>query len=218
MKIDIYSDIVCPWCYVGERRFARALAALPDAAEIEVVFRPFQLDPQAPDAPVPVREQLARKFGALADAMTRRVNDAAAEEGIVMDWDRALAANTRTAHRLLRLAREEHGPAVQRDLAERLFAAHFSEGRDVSDHAQLTALAAAAGMNERRVREYLASGEGAEALEAELRHARAIGVTAVPTFVFAERFAVAGAQPVATFLEVLEEVRRRMTDEAGALP
>ena len=104
MKVEIYSDVACPWCYIGERRFERALAAFPGGHEIEVTFRPFQLDPNAPAAGVPMSEYLAKRFGRPEDAMLSRVTQAAAGEHITMDWDRAIAVNTRTAHRLLRLA------------------------------------------------------------------------------------------------------------------
>ena len=209
MKIEIYSDLVCPWCYVGEKRFARALAGLQPAENVEVSFRPFQLDPNAAATPAPVTEYLQRRFGALAAAATQRVTEAAAEEGITMNWDRAVAVNTRTAHRLLRLAHVEYGSKVQLDLAERLFAAHFTDGANLADHDELSDRAVAAGMDEQRVREYLASGEGGDEVDGELEHARAIGVTAVPTFVFDGRYAVSGAQPAETFTDVLVEVRRR---------
>ncbi len=208
MKVEIYSDVVCPWCYIGERRFERALAAFPGAAEVEVVFRPYQLDPSTPETAQPIAEYLQRRFGRPAGGMMAQVGAAAAGEGITVDWDRALAVNTRTAHRLLRLAEREYGPAVQRALMDRLFDAHFSRGGDVSDHAQLTELAAAAGMDADRVRAYLASGEGAEELEAEFAEARALGVQAVPTFVFDGQYVVEGGQPASTFLQVLEEVQR----------
>lgn len=209
MKVEIYSDVACPWCYIGKRRFESALAAFPSAAEVEVVHRPFLLDPAAPDAPVPMPLHLERKFGALASSMLARVTDAAAAEGIVMDWDSALAASTRAAHRLVLLAGSEYGPEVERRLVDELFAAYFTRGTDVSDHAALAALGESVGMEEARVREYLASNEGAAELEAELGRARMVGVTAVPTFVFDGRYAVPGAQPSETFLEVLEEIRRR---------
>jgi predicted DsbA family dithiol-disulfide isomerase len=209
LKVEIYSDVVCPWCYIGERRFERARAAFPGGREIDVVFRPFQLDPGAPEAGVPIARYLATRFGRPVDSMLARVTEAAAGEGITMDWDRAIAVNTRTAHRLLRLAELEYGPAVQHALVEKLFDAHFTRGGNVADHAQLTALATSVGMDAERVRAYLDSGEGSAELEAELDHARQLGVQAVPTFVFDGRYAVEGGQPASVFLRVLEEVERR---------
>lgn len=209
MKVEIYSDVACPWCYIGKRRFEAALAAFPDAGDVEVVHRPFLLDSAAPETPVPMPQHLEKKFGVLAKSMLARVTEAAAAEGIEMDWDAALAANTRTAHRLARLARLEYAPGVQRALMEGLYSAYFTRGADVSDDGQLAAIAVSAGMDEERVRDYLASDEGEAELDADLARAREIGVTAVPTFVFDGRYAVPGAQPTETFLEVLEEVRRR---------
>jgi predicted DsbA family dithiol-disulfide isomerase len=209
MKVEIYSDVVCPWCYIGERRFARAVTEFPDRGEVEVVFRPYQLDPGAPETAAPLTDYLEKRYGAAASGMRGRVSDVAAGEGIEVNWDRALSVNTRTAHRLLRLAEREYGAEVQRALLEALFAAHFTHGGDVADHAQLTGLAASVGMDPGRIAEYLASDEGARELEAELDGARARGVTAVPTFVFDGRYVVEGAQPTAVFLDVLRQVRER---------
>ncbi|HEX6051947.1 MAG TPA: DsbA family oxidoreductase [Gemmatimonadaceae bacterium] len=216
MKVEIYSDIVCPWCYIGERRFARALAAFPGGDEIDVVFRPFQLDPAAPETAVPHMEYLAKRFGGRpVDGMLLRVTEAAAGEGITMDWDRAIAVNTHTAHRLLRLAEREYGTAVQRALVEKLFDAHFSQGGNVADHAQLTELAVSVGMDAERVRAYLESDEGAGELGAELDAARQLGVQAVPTFVFDGQYVVEGGHPASVFLRVLEEVERRAASSAS---
>src|SRR5687767_13003626 len=103
MKVEIYSDVVCPWCYIGEKRFERALAAYPGAEAVEVIFRAYQLDPAAPPRAIPLRRYLERRFGAPADGMTKQVSAAAAGEGIEIDWDRALAVSTRQAHRLMGL-------------------------------------------------------------------------------------------------------------------
>lgn len=218
MKVEIYSDIVCPWCYIGERRFARALSGFPHADDVEIVFRPFQLDPGAPTAAVPTAQHLAARYGARAEAMMQNVTQVGASEGITFRFDRALAVNTRTAHRLLRLAEREHGPAVQRALAERLFDAYFTQGADIGDQAQLVALAASAGMDAERARAYLASGEGDAELGAELEEARALGVQAVPTFVFDGQYVVEGGQPASVFLQVLEEVERLGKAAAVATP
>jgi len=216
MKVEIYSDVVCPWCYIGERRFARALAAFPQADRVDIVYRSYQLDPEAPAQAVPLKQYLARRFGAAVDGMLARVTQTAAAEGIVMDWDRALSVNTLTAHRLLGLAEREYGAAVQRALFEKLFEAHFTRGVDVADHEQLADLAASVGMDRARVRAYLASDEGLAETREALEHARRIGVRAVPTFVFDGEFAVEGAQPASVFLQVLEEVAsRNAPGEAG---
>jgi predicted DsbA family dithiol-disulfide isomerase len=211
MKVEIYSDIVCPWCYIGERRFERALAAHPGAGEVEVVFRPYQLDPAAPTEAYPLKRYLEKRFGGPAEGMTKQVGAAAAGEGIQIDWDRALAVNTLRAHRLLRIAETEYGNGVQRALAEKLFAAHFTAGGDVSDTELLTELATSVGMDEIRVRSYLGSDEGVAELEAELEGARRLGVRAVPTFVIEGQYVVQGAQSASVFLQALEEVEKRLS-------
>ena len=206
MKIEIYSDIACPWCYIGERRLERALAALPPRERIDVVFRPYQLDPDAPQTAVPLTQYLERRFGARKDGMLAAVNHAAEGEGITMAWDRALSVNTRTAHRLLQWALLEGGPEVQRKLAAELFALHFTRGGHVADVEQLAAAAASAGLDAEGARAYLISDEGVRELESELDRARELGITSVPTFVIDGRYAIQGAQPTSTFVRVLEQL------------
>ncbi len=213
MKVEIYSDIACPWCYVGERRFARALAAFPQANRVEVVFRPYQLDPTLPDDPVPLSQRLLEKFGAQVDAVTQQVESAAAGEGIDLRFDRAQAVNTLTAHRLLRLAEREYGPEIQQKLAEKLFEAHFTNGSNVADPQLLTELAVAAGLERERVVTYLASDEGLTEVRDEIVRAQRLGIRAVPTFVVDGKYAIQGAQPISTFLQLLEEIHQ---DTAGS--
>lgn len=216
MKVEIFADITCPWCYIGERRFQKALAQFADADTVDVVHRPFQLDPTAPAEARPLSEYLARRFGAIAEPMTHRVSTVAEQEGIRINWERALSANTRDAHRLLRLAGTEYGPAVQQALLEALFAAHFTHGQDVSDHETLVQLAGEAGIDADRATAYLAGKEGKREVEQELEQAYAMGIRGVPLFVFDDLYAVEGAQPTETFLQALEEVRRRSLDETPA--
>ena len=207
MKVEIYSDISCPWCYIGEKRFAAALASFAEE-DVEVVFRPYQLDPGASTTPRPLTDALREKFGANVQQMLGRVTEAARGEGIETRWDDAIAVNTLAAHRLLRLALREYGPAVQRALAERLFDAHFTRGCNVGDPALLTELAVAAGMNRERVRGYLESDEGLVETRDEIDQARQLGIRAVPTFVFEDQYMVEGGQPSAVFADVLRQVSR----------
>lgn len=215
MKVEIYSDIACPWCYIGERRFMRALAAYPKADEVEVVFRSYQLDPSTPEEPMPMKEYLERRFGRPVEGMLSQVSENARGEGIEMVWDRAVAVNTLTAHRLLRLAEVEYGATLQRALAEKLFEAYFTRGGNIADHGLLTELAVSVGIDEARVRDYLASGEGLEETKAALDAAQQLGIRAVPTFVFEGKFAVQGAQSASTFLQALEEVARQTAQVGG---
>lgn len=208
MNVDIYSDIVCPWCYIGERRFARALAGFPQAGDVRLVHRPYQLDPGAPAAPVPLTTYLETRFGPDWRQRLGAVTEAAAGEGISIAWDKAVSVNTRTAHRLLGLAEREHGPEVQRALLERLFDLHFAQGGNVADVDQLVEAAAAVGMDRAHVASYLASEAGAAQLETELAQASALGIRAVPTFVFEGRWVVQGAQSSDHFLQALTETAR----------
>jgi predicted DsbA family dithiol-disulfide isomerase len=211
MKVEIYSDVACPWCYIGKRRFERALAAFPGAGEVEVVYRPYQLDPTAAATARPLMEALAEKFGPGAASKMGSVADAARAEGVTMDFGTALAANTLAAHRLLRLAEHEYGPEAQHALAESLFEAQFARGADIGDPEVLAGLASAAGMDAARAAAYLASDEGVAEVKSEIRGAQQLGVSAVPTFVFEGRYGVQGAQPASSFLQTLEAVARETT-------
>ena len=215
MKVEIYSDVACPWCYIGKARFERALGAFPGADEVEVVYRPYQLDPSAPTKAEPMLQYLERRFGPRARTLADNVAENGRSEGLVMDYDRGLAVNTLDAHRLMRLAEQEHGPEVQRAVAEGLFEAHFSTGRDIADPDVLAEIAADAGMDAQRVREYLASDEGTREVQAEIATAQQLGISAVPTFVFEEKYAVQGAQPTSTFLQALEAVAREAVENGG---
>lgn len=217
IPIEIWSDVACPWCAIGERRFFRALDARPDRDAFAVVFRPFELDPEAPAPGEPLRERLTRRYGFRAEGMMRQAGAVATAEGFAVDWERALAARTHDAHRLLAVAIREYGEGTQRRLAERLFSAQFELGADVSSADELTRLAVAAGMDESRVRRLLASDEGEAEIQADIERAARLGIHSVPTFVFDGRFAVAGAQPSELFAELLEEVASEV-DRARSAP
>jgi predicted DsbA family dithiol-disulfide isomerase len=216
LKLEVWSDIACPWCYVGKRRFERALSAFPKAAEVEVVYRPYQLDPSAPTTASSHREYLNRRYGPDSARMDARVAGVGADEGIAFDFDRALHVNTLDGHRLLRLADLRYGSEVQLALAEKLFAARFTEGGNVGDREQLVALAAAVGMDRERAAAYLASDEGTKDVLAQIEDAQALGVSSVPTFVFEDQWAVTGAQETSTFLRVLEQIAAQTSEHGDA--
>lgn len=217
MRVEIYSDIACPWCYIGKRRFDRALAAFPGGKDVEVVFRPYQLVPEAPMEATPHRAWLNERYGPQSRQMDDRVAALGAREGITYDFDKALHVNTLHAHRLLWLAGREYGAAVQGDLKERLLAAHFADGVDVADHAQLTEVAVAAGLDRDRVAAFLSTEEGTQEVREEIADAQRVGVTAVPTFVFEGQWAVQGAQETSVFLGALEQISAKLAEaEAGS--
>ena len=207
MKVEIWSDVVCPWCYIGKRRFEAAKATFEEETgeTIEVVYRPFMLDPTAPEDALPVRTVYEKKFGGAqaAQEILDRVTSEAAGEGLAFRMDIALRANTLAAHRLLVLAERE---GCQIELKERLMAAYFTEGINVGDTDQLVAYAEEVGIDPETARAWL-EGEGGRAEVADsLEFAAANGLASVPTYVFDRRVAVPGAQPSDVFARILSRV------------
>ncbi len=207
MRIEVWSDVVCPWCYIGKRRLERALETFEHADAVEVVFRSFELDPAAPrQATEPVVEVLARKYGGgveNARAMMDRVTEVANAEGLEYHLDRTLRGNTVDAHRLLHLALDEHGAQVQNALKEALLAAYFTRVEDVADTEVLRRVAVDTGLDPARVDQVLAGHEYVDAVREDVAQARAFGASGVPFFVVDRRYGVAGAQPVEVLVEVL---------------
>lgn len=215
MRLEIFSDVVCPWCYIGKRRFDRAVTNLASAGInliLEVNYRPFQLDPTAPiGAPSPVRDAYAKKFGSQerADEILKHVTTVAATEGIYFQMDIAIRANTSRAHRLIALAQTTELDHTK--LKESLMIAYFCEGRDVSNIDTLIDIAAAFGLDHAQVSEMLNSEQSSQQLDADLSRARELGVTAVPTYVFNEQWSVPGAQDSETFEGVLKKLIQQET-------
>lgn len=207
MLVEIFSDVVCPWCYIGKRRFESALSEYEAATgdEVEIQYRPFMLDPTAPVEAQPVRKAYEKKFGGpeAAQRILDTVTNEAAGEGLEFNMDIAQRANTRSAHRLLVLA-EQRG--CQTELKELLMQAYFTDGVDVGDPAKLLACGVAAGLDEGEARAWLDANSGDEDVEASLAFCAENGITSVPTYVFDRRVAVPGAQPVATFARILERI------------
>lgn len=216
MQVEIYSDVVCPWCYIGKRRLEAALGRF--GGDVEVIWRPYQLDPHAPLEATPVLDAYARKFGgaARAAAIVGRVTDLAAAEGLEFRLEEAWRANTFDAHRLLRAALDQGGAALQGALAERLFRAYFTEGLDVSRAEVLERLGDEVGVPVDVRRGVLDGDQATLDVRAELDGALDRGVTAVPTFLFAGVWAVPGAQEPDTFLQVLRRAEERLVTTARA--
>ena len=205
MRIEIWSDVVCPWCYIGKRRLETALAGFPHADDVEIVYRSFQLDPAAPRVPEQtVAEHLGAKYGGGPEAgrqMVERTEAVAAEEGLLFRLGEAQRANTVDAHRLLHLALEE---GRQAELKEALLAAYFARGESMGDHAVLRRVAVDAGLDPARVDAVLASDEFTDAVHADIAQARAYGANGVPFFVVDQRYGVSGAQPTEVFAQLLD--------------
>ncbi|MCW2855421.1 MAG: DsbA family oxidoreductase [Marmoricola sp.] len=211
MRIEIWSDVVCPWCYIGKRRLETALATfgtVPGERGVEIVWRSFQLDPSAPAVPVEsVAESLGRKYGGgpeAGKAMIDRVEAVAAEEGLLFRHHASSRANTVDAHRLLHLALESGGADLQGRLKEALLSAYFVEAENVADHATLARIATTAGLDAGRVADVLAGNEYADAVEADIREAAGLGATGVPFYVIDRRYGISGAQSADVFTDVLE--------------
>ena len=208
MEIEIWSDVVCPWCWIGTRHLQEALATFPHADEVEVVYRSFLLDPSAPvGGTEPTLDVLARKYGggrAGAEQMVDRVEAVAAEAGLLMRLRETVSYSTVDAHRVLHLALEQGGPALQRQVKEAFLAAHFTEARNLGDHAVLRATAVAAGLDGADVDAVLASDRFTEEVFADVARAQAYGATGVPFTVVDRAYGVPGAQPAAAFTQVLE--------------
>lgn len=204
MEIDIYSDVVCPWCYIGARRLARALES--DPGPVTLRWRAFQLDPSAPTTPQPVIDALAPKFGGpdRVRGVFERTTAVAASEGLEFHFDRAVIANTFDAHRLIWFA---GSAGKQADVVEALHRAHFTEGLDVASPWVLASVANSVDLDGAAA--FLSSDAGVAEVRADLDNARELGITGVPAFVFAGKYLVTGAQDPSTLRGALDEVRRR---------
>lgn len=206
MRVEIWSDVVCPWCYIGKRRFETALAAFPHRDEVEVVWRSFELDPGAPREKVgDYAELLSQKYGfpvAEGQRMIDTMTATAAVEGLDFRFDRARVGNTFDAHRLLHLA---HVRGVQDAVKERLVLATFTEGEPIGDHEALVRLVAEAGLDVDEARAVLASDRFAAEVRADEAQARAYGISGVPFFVVDGKYGVSGAQPAEALAQVLAQ-------------
>lgn len=206
MRIEIWADVVCPWCYIGKRRLEKAVAGFEHADEVEVVYRSYELDPFAPEVGTESTVTvLGRKFGADeagTRAMMARADEVAAGEGLTFAHADALHARTLTAHRLLHLAKAE---GRQHELMEQVLAAYFTRGESLGDHDVLRKAAAEAGLDAGRVDEVLAGDEYRDEVMADVAQARAYGSSGVPFFVLDGRFGISGAQPTELFEQALEQ-------------
>jgi len=206
MQLEIWSDIACPWCYVGKRRLEAALARFEHRDEVFVTWRSFELDPTAPPERRGERAaRLAEKYGTTieqARAMERQLTDVAAAEGLDFRFDRARSGNTFDAHRIVHLGLE-HG--LQDATKERLLRGYFTEGELISDHATLARLAVEVGLGADEVRDTLAGDRYAEQVREDERTAQRLGIRAVPTFVIDRALGASGAHPSDELLELLHQ-------------
>jgi predicted DsbA family dithiol-disulfide isomerase len=206
MTVEIWSDVICPFCYIGKRKFEMALAQLPQRDRIEVVWRSFQLQPDTKTDPTRNAVQnLAEKKGWTLDATRQAMADVSARAklvGLTFDYERTVVANTFDAHRLAHYAStEDRGDAMH----ERLFKAYFVDGQNIADHAVLTTLAASAGLLAADANTVLRTGQFAVDVRRDIDQAAQFGIHAVPFFVFNRKYAVSGAQDSTVFLQAMEQ-------------
>jgi predicted DsbA family dithiol-disulfide isomerase len=216
LTVEIWSDVVCSWCYVGKRHLETALAELPDRDAVELVWRSFELDPTLPADAGGADEELARRRGISleeARAMHEETERMGEELGIRFDFARARRGNTFDAHRVLHMARDE---GRQREVLERLLSAYFADGVPIGDRAALAVSAAQAGMDERAVRAMLGSDAYASAVRDDEQEAAMLGITAVPFFVIDRRYGLPGAHPPETIRAAIDRAREERARPAGS--
>jgi predicted DsbA family dithiol-disulfide isomerase len=212
MEVEIWADVVCPWCYLGKRHFEQALDSFDHADKVQVVYRSFELDPAAPrGVTTPTVEVLAEKYGMTPDRARqaqRQMEERATADGLTFRMDGLRSGNTKDAHRLLHLAKASDR---QGELMERLQRAYFTEQDSIFDPEALTRLAVEAGLDRGDVADVLATDRYADHVETDEAMARSLGATGVPLFVIDRRYGISGAQPAETITGVLE----RAWSEAG---
>ena len=209
MKIEIWSDIACPWCYIGKRRFEAALAAFPHRDEVDVRWRSFQLDPSLPDHYEGTEVQyLSERKGIDPEqlaGMLEQVTVQAAGEGLSYDYDSLVVANSFSAHRLIHLARAEGGEAAADAAKEALLSAHFEKGQDIGSPDTLAEIGGRVGVDLERVRAMLSGEEFTEDVNADIAQARSLGISGVPFFVLDDKYGISGAQPTDLFASALDQ-------------
>lgn len=213
VKVSVFADIACPWCYIGVTRFERAAASvsLATGTSFEMTFRAYELDPDTPSDGMPLVDALRESHGGEADAIVRRVETAGRDDGLEFDFAAAVRANTHDAHRLLTWAAEHAGPGAQRDLMHELWRAHFAEGADVADHDTLAARAGLVGLDLALVDDVLTGGVAADEVRLQRETAVELGIESVPTFVLGDTWVINGTQRQ----EALERALTELVTSAG---
>jgi predicted DsbA family dithiol-disulfide isomerase len=218
MKVDIWSDVRCPFCYIGKRKFEMGLEKFPHKDDVKVEWHSFQLDPNLKTTTeLSAIDHISEIKGISHEQalqMHRHVTSVAKEVGLDFDFDKAIVANSFNAHRLIQLAKT-HG--LGNEIEEQLFKAHFIEGKNIDDNEVLIQTGISAGLNEKEVREVLSSDAFAKEVKQDERQAQSIGVRGVPFFVLNDKYAVSGAQSPETFLEVLEQTWEEFEKEKKTL-
>jgi predicted DsbA family dithiol-disulfide isomerase len=212
MDIQVWSDVICPWCYIGKARLESALTAF--GGDAKVTYRAYQLNTAPVPHPLPIKQVMAEKLGGpeRGEEMFARVTAMAASEGLTIDFDRALAANTFAAHRLIAWAATQDRQA---DMLDALQRAHFADGIDIGSLPAIAGVAGSIGLDAAAALTHLESEAGTTAVNTDIEEARALGISSVPTFVIDGKYALPGAHDTTTLLSAFEEITRRESANAG---
>lgn len=215
IKIDIVSDVVCPWCYIGKRRLEKAIQQVSDQYEFELTYHPFELNPEMPQNGLNQRQYLSDKFGGdeRYEQITGHTTAIAATEGLTFDFTRQhTSPNTRNLHVVLQLARQEN---KQLAVMEALFKAYFTDGVDLSNHANIIAVATGAGLERASVEKVLKDEQGKRAIAAQEKELYKLGISGVPFYIINDAYGVSGAQMSETFVKAFEDIGSKMAEVGG---
>jgi predicted DsbA family dithiol-disulfide isomerase len=214
IKVEIWSDVVCPFCYIGKRHFENALQSFEGKEEVEIIWKSFQLNPeQVTDTSITIYESLSQSKGWSVEQTkntTAHVTDMAANAGLHYDFDKVVVANTFNAHRLIQFAKTKNKGD---EMEERLFKAYFMEGKNIDDSKTLALLGQECGLDPVEIAAMLESEQFKTEVTGDIREASQIGVRGVPFFVFDRKYAVSGAQPVEAFLQTLKTIQKEKNVE-----
>lgn len=216
LKVEVWSDVVCPFCYIGKRNYENALKDFAHAEDITLEFKSFQLDPnfkQNPNERLDLTKNLAQKYGksiAEVEQMQAGITNAAKNVGLDFDFDKAITFNTFNAHRVAQVAKEK---GLGNKLEESLFAAYFVEGKDLGNPEVLKQTAIDVGLTDAEVEKALSDSKYAEQVKSEINEAATLGISGVPFFVFDRKYGVSGAQPVEAFLQTLEAAHKEWKEK-----
>lgn len=216
ISIDVVSDVVCPWCYIGKRRLEKALTRLPENIEVDVAFLPFELNPEIPGSGSDHKAYLAKKFGSKEryDQLTAHVVGVAAGEGLKFDFEKqSVMPNTLDSHRLIQYAKRSGNQAA---IKEALMKAYFEQGIDLSKQENLLNIAEQNGLDRKETQSFLASDEGAIEVKQMEQLNQQRGISGVPFYIINNKYGVSGAQPSEAFIEILTEVASEVTSDPPA--
>lgn len=211
IKVDIVSDVVCPWCYIGKRRIERAMDTLSDKYDFEVEYHPFELNPQMPREGVDQKQYLSAKFGGedRYDKITAQTTATAAQEGLNFDFSKQkISPNTRDAHRIIQFAKQE---GKQPEVKEAFMKAYFEQGIDLSKKENLVSVAVQAGLSKAGVEALLSGTEGLAEVELAERELQKLGISGVPFYIINNKYGVSGAQASEAFIQAFEELGKELT-------